>query len=135
MKRKGRMVLEAAYIVPGICLLLVYLVFFSLYVHDYAVCAHAALECGTKGVYPDARSNQQREQGTEAELEQKLEERLLWLSEQQAEVKVDPVHLIIKITGKGDFLPLEGFLLEQKVTRIQPCETIRRSKWLLDGRR
>ena len=46
MKKKGRYVVEAAYLVPVICILLVYLVFFTLYAHDYAVCAHTALECG-----------------------------------------------------------------------------------------
>ena len=30
MKKKGRYVVEAAYLVPGICILLVYIVFFTL---------------------------------------------------------------------------------------------------------
>ena len=30
MKRKGRYVLEAALLVPGVCILLVYVVFFTL---------------------------------------------------------------------------------------------------------
>lgn len=38
-------------LIPGICMLMVYMVFFTLYAHDYAVCIHAVLETGIRGSY------------------------------------------------------------------------------------
>lgn len=61
-KKKGRFVLEAAALIPGVCILLVYLVYFTLYAHDYAVCSHAALEAGTKGIYREGDSGGEMEE-------------------------------------------------------------------------
>ena len=130
MKKKGRYVVEAAYLVPVICILLVYLVFFTLYAHDYAVCAHTALECGIKGSYPDGRTNEQIRKDVEQELEQKLSERLLWLQEKTVQVQVNMARLTIQISGSGSFLPVSGIEVRREVWRIWPCETLRRSGWL-----
>ena len=80
MKKKGRYVVEAAYLVPGICILLVYIVFFTLYAHDHAVCVHTVLETAIRGSYPDGRTSGQIRDDMERELAQKLSERLslLW---------------------------------------------------------
>ena len=43
-RKKGRFVLEASILVPMICILLVYLVYFTLYTHDCAVVTHGILE-------------------------------------------------------------------------------------------
>ena len=102
--------MEAALLVPGICLLLVYTVFFTLYVHDYAVCAHAALESGIKGVYRDGAGASQKEQNIEADLE--------------------PVRVRIRISGGGSYFPKERIEVERTIYRTAPCETIRRSRWL-----
>ncbi len=50
-RKKGRFVLEASMLVPIICILLVYLVYFTLYTHDCAVVTHGILESGVKGIY------------------------------------------------------------------------------------
>ena len=42
--------LEASMLVPIICILLVYLVYFTLYTHDCAVVTHGILESGVKGL-------------------------------------------------------------------------------------
>ena len=39
-RKKGQFVLEASILVPMICILLVYLVYFTLYTHDCAVMAY-----------------------------------------------------------------------------------------------
>ena len=122
--------MEAALLVPGICLLLVYTVFFTLYVHDYAVCAHAALESGIKGVYRDGAGASQKEQNIEADLEQKLSQRLLWMKEKQVEVQVSPVRVRSRISGGGYYFPKERIEVERTIYRTAPCETIRRSRWL-----
>ena len=88
MKKKGRYVVEAAYLVPGICILLVYIVFFTLYAHDHAVCVHTVLETAIRGSYPDGRTSGQIRDDMERELAQKLSERLLWLQEERVEVGV-----------------------------------------------
>ena len=132
MKGKARYIVEAAYLVPGICILLVYLVFFTLYAHDYAVCVHTALETGIKGCYPDGRTDRQVKAELEQELLQKLSGRLLWLEDRAVEVKVDPVRIRIQVSGSGSFLPMDGIKVQQTVCRVQPCETVRRSRWLLD---
>lgn len=130
MKRKGRYVVEAAFLIPGICMLMVYMVFFTLYAHDYAVCIHAVLETGIRGSYQDGRTNVQVKEDTERELAQKLSERLLWLQKKSLEVKVSPVRLSIRVSGSGSFLPVSGIEVQQEIGRIRPCETIRRSRWI-----
>jgi len=130
MKRKGRYVVEAAYLVPGLCILLVYLVFFTLYAHDYAVCVHTALECGIQGSYVDARSDRQVEADLRQKLLQKLPQRLLWLQNETVEVKADPVRIGIKVSGTGSFLPVDGIHIQQTIYRINPFSIVRRRRWL-----
>ena len=72
-KKKGRFVLEAAALIPGVCILLVYLVYFTLYAHDYAVCSHAALEAGTKGIYREGDSGGEMEEKICRDLQKKTE--------------------------------------------------------------
>ena len=103
MKRKGRYVLEAALLVPGVCILLVYVVFFTLYAHDCAVCVHTVLEAGIEGCYQDGRSGEKIRADVEQEIRKKLSER---------------------------FLPVDGIEVRQAVYRVRPCEVIRRSRWL-----
>jgi hypothetical protein len=130
MKRRGRLVLEAAMLTPGICILLVYLVYFTLYAHDYAVLACCALESGVKGIYLEEQSSGQIEQKIEKDLQQKLSSRLLWIRDLETEVSVNPVHAVIHLTGTGEFLPVRTIEVEQKLYRVDPCETIRRSRWM-----
>lgn len=132
MKKKGRYVVEASYLVPVICILLVYLVFFTLYAHDYAVCAHTVLTSGVKGCYQDGRTGEEWREETEKELAQKLSGRLLWLEDEAVEVQVNPVRFTIRMSGKGSFLPVSGIVIEREIYRVQPCETLRRSRWMRD---
>ena len=130
MKRKGRYVLEAALLVPGVCILLVYVVFFTLYAHDCAVCVHKVLEAGIEGCYQDGRSGEKIRADVEQEIRKKLSERLLWLQDETVEVSVNPVRLQIRMEGVGSFLPVDGIEVRQAVYRVRPCEVIRRSRWL-----
>lgn len=130
MKRKGRYVLEAVLLVPGVCILLVYVVFFTLYAHDCAVCVHTVLEAGIEGCYQDGRSGEKIRADVEQEIRKKLSERLLWLQDETVEVSVNPVRLQIRMEGVGSFLPVDGIEVRQAVYRVRPCEVIRRSRWL-----
>jgi hypothetical protein len=127
LKKRGRFVVEAAFLVPGVCILLVYLVYFTFYAHDYAVVAHAALESGVKGIYRDGQTDEQCVSRIQKDLDQKLSERTLWILEPKTEVQVNPVKAVINISGQGSVLPVDGISLEQTLYRIQPCSTIRRS--------
>ncbi len=129
-KRKGRFVLEAAILVPGICLILVALVYFTLYAHDYAVCTHAALESGTKGIYREGDSNAEMEQKICQDLKEKLHHRLLWVKQPEIQVQVNPIQAEIQITGQGDFLTGCSVKVTRKISRIRPCTIIRKSRWL-----
>ena len=129
-KRKGRFVLEAAILVPGICLILVSLVYFTLYAHDYAVCAHAALESGTKGIYREGDSHAEMEQKIRQDLKEKLEHRLLWVKAPEIQVQVNPAQAVIQISGQGDFLQGCHVKVTRKISRIRPCTTIRKYRWL-----
>lgn len=133
MKKKGRYVVEAAFLIPGICILLVYVIFFTLYAHDYAVCVHTIMESGIGGSYPDGRTDGQIQEDVERRLLQKLSDRLLWLQEETAEVQVNPVKLTICVSGRGSFLPMSEVEVQCEVYRIRPCETLRRSRWMRDG--
>lgn len=130
MKKRGVFVVEASCIVPLICLLLVYLFFFTLYAHDYAVCAHTALEAGIKGIYRDGRNDGQIKDGVKEDTALKLKERLLWMQQAEVEVSVNPVQLEIKIYGNGSFLHAGGIQIQKKIRRIKPCEMIRRNRWM-----
>ncbi|MBS6397748.1 MAG: hypothetical protein KH452_11480 [Clostridiales bacterium] len=130
MKKKGHFVAEAAVLIPAVCVLLVQLVFFTLYVHDYAVCRHAAIESGIKGSYPDGRTDRRREYEIREDLERKLQERLLWMQDPEVEAEVNPVQMVIRIKGAGNFLPVDEIEVRQKIFRIKPCESVRRSRWL-----
>lgn len=130
MKRKGRFVLEAALLVPGICILLVYLVYFTLYAHDCAVLVHTALESGVKGIYQEDLTDRQTEQKIRQDLQQKLPERLLWIREPQIEVRADPVRVKISLSGEGPFLRTGEIQIQQTLYRIGPCGIVRRSRWL-----
>lgn len=130
MRKRGTFVVEASCLVPIICLLLVYLFFFTLYVHDHAVCVHTALEAGVKGCYRDGRSDRQIEEEVKEDAGQKLKERLLWIKQAEVTVSVNPVQLEIRICGNGSFLPVEGIKIQRKIKRIQSCGNIRRSRWM-----
>lgn len=122
--------LEAAFLTPGICVLLVYLVYFTLYAHDYAALVHGALESGVKGICREGLSDGQIEQRIGEDLRQKLPERLLWVKEPKIEVKVSPVKASVHLSGRGAFLPVNDIQVQQDLYRIKPCEIIRRSRWL-----
>lgn len=130
MKKKGRLVLEAALLTPGVCILLVYVVFFTLYAHDYAVCVHTVLQTGVKGIYLDGRSDGQIREDVEKDIRQKLSERLLWLRQEDVSVQAGPTRLTIQVSGNGGFLPTDGIDIQQEIYRIQPCEAVRRCRWL-----
>lgn len=130
VKLRGRFAVEASLLIPGICILLVYLFFFTLYAHDYAVCTHAALECGIKGIYRDGAAPVLIEERVEEDLRRKLSERLLWIRNLEVEVQVNAVREIVHISGAGSFLPVDGIEVNQTLYRYAPCETIRRSRWL-----
>lgn len=129
-KKKGRFVLEAAVLVPWICILLVYLVYFTLYAHDCAVCMHTALEAGAKGIYREEKTSQAMEQIICQDLEEKLPARLLWVRDPQIQVKVTAVKAVIEIKGQGAFLQGCQVEISQDLYRVRPCTTIRRSRWL-----
>jgi len=130
MKKKGRFVLEAALLTPGICILLVYLVYFTLYAHDAAVLALAAAESGVKGIYREELSDGQIKEKIIKDLQQKTAERTLWVQDPQIEVQVSPIRAVVKVSGKGAFLQVGEIQVQQKLYRIKPCEIIRRSRWL-----
>ena len=130
MKQKGRFVLEAALLTPGICILLVYLVYFTLYAHDYAVLAHGALESGVKGIYEEHLPDGQIEKNIENDLRRKLKQRVLWIAEPEVEVQVNPVRAVVRLSGQGAFLNAGEILVEQSLYRLKPCAVIRRSRWL-----
>ncbi|MDO4262240.1 MAG: hypothetical protein Q4C82_09180 [Eubacteriales bacterium] len=125
IKKKGRYVLEAAWLVPGICLLLVYLVYFTLYAHDSAVIAHGMLESGVKGICRDGASDASVERRIREDLREKLEQRLLWAEEPDIEVEVNPVRALIRVSGEGPFLTGIRIEAERTLYRIDPCQTIR----------
>lgn len=130
MKKKGRFVVEASYLFPGFCLLLLFLVFFTLYVHDYAVCVHTITQSAVKGSYRLAWTDAQIENFLYGEIEEKLSERLLWMADRKVEVSVNPLKIQVKVSGIGSLLPIERVEISQKISRNLPCETIRRSHWL-----
>ena len=130
MRKKGRLVVEAALLTPGICLLLIYAVFLTLYAHDCAVCAHTALEAGIRGIYRDGAGDGQREELIRGDLEQKLSRQLLWVRETEIQVEVNPVRAVVRISGYGYFFPKEKLEVERTIYRTAPGETVRRSRWL-----
>lgn len=135
MKRRGRFVLEAALLTPGICILLVYLVYFTLYAHDCAALAHGALESGVKGLYEERLPDRQIEQNIKNDLYQKLKQRVLWVTEPEVEVQVNPVCVAVRLSGQGAFLNAGEISVQQKLYRLQPCAIIRRSRWLQESGR
>lgn len=130
MKKRGRFVLEAALLIPGICILLVYLVFFTLYAHDSAVASHALLESGVKGIYRTGMTDGQLEQNIMKDLQQKCSERALWIQNPDIEVQVNPVSVSIRVSGRGAFLQEGEIQIQKKLHRVNPCEFIRRRRWL-----
>ncbi len=78
-------------LVPMICILLVYLVYFTLYTHDCAVVIHGILESGVKGIYRDGRSDEVIREQMQEDLSRKLSERLLWMEDAEVEVRVGPL--------------------------------------------
>ena len=130
-RKKGRFVLEASVLVPMICILLVYLVYFTLYTHDCAVVTHGILESGVKGIYRDGRSDAVVKEQIQEDLSNKLEERLLWLEDAQVKVYVSPLQAEVQVSGRGRFLPVQiEIKTEEKLYRVRPCKAVRRSRWL-----
>ena len=117
-RKKGRFVLEAAYLVPMVCLLMVYLVYFTLYAHDCAVCAHTMMEAGMKGIYREEKTSGEMEDLIRQELQKKLKERLLWMEAPDIAVDVNPVRARIRIET------------ERTLYRISPCPALRMKLFL-----
>ncbi len=131
-RKKGRFVLEASILVPMICILLVYLVYFTLYTHDCAVVTHGILESGVKGIYRDGRLDEVIREQMQEDLSRKLSERLLWMEDAEVEVRVSPLQAEIKVSGKGRFLPAQiEIKTVEKLYRVRPCKVIRRSRWMI----
>lgn len=130
MKRRGRFVVEAAFLMPGLCVLLCFWVFFTLYAHDYAICAQTALECGTKGLYEDGSGNAQIEERIRQDLKQKLAERVLWATRIHEEVTVDKLRINVVITAEGNGWPARTIEIRQTFLRVCPDNLIRVPKWL-----
>ena len=131
-RKKGRFVLEASILVPMICILLVYLVYFTLYTHDCAVVTHGILESGVKGIYRDGRSDEVIREQMQEDLSRKLSGRLLWMEDAEVEVRVSPLQAEIKVSGKGRFLPAQiEIKTVEKLYRVRPCKVIRRSRWMI----
>lgn len=130
MKTKGRFVLEAAVLVPGICILLLYLCFFTLYAHDYAACVHTVLQSGVKGIYREGLSDRQTEENIRKDLQEKLEEKLLWIQDFEIEIHVNPVRAEITLSGTGSFWPRREIKIQQKIYRVNAGRSVRRSRWL-----
>ena len=121
-RKKGRFVLEASMLVPIICILLVYLVYFTLYTHDCAVVIHGILESGVKGIYRDGRSDEAIREQMQEDLSRKLSERLLWMEDAEVEARVGPLQAEVKVSGKGRFLPVQLLLANpHQLTRGQRC--------------
>lgn len=131
-RKKGRFVLEASMLVPIICILLVYLVYFTLYTHDCAVVTHGILESGVKGIYRDGRSDEVIREQMQEDLSRKLSERLLWMEDAEVEARVGPLQAEVKVSGKGRFLPVQiEIKTVEKLYRVRPCKVIRRSRWMI----
>ncbi len=131
-RKKGQFVLEASILVPMICILLVYLVYFTLYTHDCAVVTHGILESGVKGIYRDGRSDEAIREQMQEDLSRKLSERLLWMEDAEVEVRVGPLQAEVKVSGKGRFLPAQiEIKTVEKLYRVRPCKVIRRSRWMI----
>lgn len=130
-RKKGRFVLEASVLVPMICILLVYLVYFTLYTHDCAVVTHGILESGVKGIYRDGRSDAVIKEQIQEDLSNKLEERLLWMKDAEVKVYVSPLQAEVQVSGRGGFLPVQiEIKAEEKLYRVRPCKVVRRSRWI-----
>ena len=129
-KKKGRFVLEAAALIPGVCILLVYLVYFTLYAHDCAVCAHTMMEAGMKGIYREEKTSGEMEDLIRQELQKKLKERLLWMEAPDITVDVNPVRARIRVSGTGPFLRKIRIETERTLYRISPCPALRMKLFL-----
>ena len=129
-RKKGRFVLEAAYLVPMVCLLMVYLVYFTLYAHDCAVCAHTILEAGTKAIYREELTSGEMKNQIEQELQKKLKERLLWMEEPEITAEVNPVRVRIRVSGTGPFLRQIKIEMDRTLYRVSPCQTVRMKLFL-----
>lgn len=129
-KKKGRFVLEAAALIPGVCILLVYLVYFTLYAHDCAVCAHTMMEAGMKGIYREEKTSGEMEDLIRQDLQKKLQERLLWMEAPDITVDVNPVRARIRVSGTGPFLRKIRIETERTLYRISPCPALRMKLFL-----
>ena len=129
-RKKGRFVLEAAYLVPMVCLLMVYLVYFTLYAHDCAVCAHTMMEAGMKGIYREEKTSGEMEDLIRQDLQKKLQERLLWMEAPDITVDVNPVRARIRVSGTGPFLRKIRIETERTLYRISPCPALRMKLFL-----
>ena len=96
-RKKGRFVLEAAYLVPMVCLLMVYLVHFTLYAHDCAVCAHTMMEAGMKEIYREEKTSGEMEDLIRQDLQKKLKERLLWM-EALRKIRIETERTLYRIS-------------------------------------
>lgn len=131
-RKRGRFVLEASVLVPMICILLVYLVYFTLYTHDCAVVTHGILESGVKGIYRDGRTDAVIKEQIQEDLSRKMEERLLWMKDAQVKVSVSSFQTEVQVSGRGRFLPAQiEISAVEKLYRVRPCKVIRRSRWLI----
>ncbi|MDY3826191.1 MAG: hypothetical protein SO020_06625 [Lachnospiraceae bacterium] len=129
-RKKGRFVLEAAYLVPMVCLLMVYLVYFTLYAHDCAVCAHTMMEAGMKGIYREEKTSGEMEDLIRQDLQKKLKERLLWMEAPDIAVDVNPVRARIRVSGTGPFFRKIRIETERTLYRISPCPALRMKLFL-----
>lgn len=131
MKLQGRFVVEAAVLIPYTCIVMLYLCFCTLYTHDCAVAALAAVESGVKELYRDGDSEQQMEEKAVRDLEQKLRERLLLFQFPEIQAEAGPVRMCLKLTGGRVFFIQRDQEREQILYRINPCEVLRRSRWMM----
>ena len=109
---------------------MVYLVYFTLYAHDCAVCAHTMMEAGMKGIYREEKTSGEMEDLIRQDLQKKLKERLLWMEAPDIAVDVNPVRARIRVSGTGPFFRKIRIETERTLYRISPCPALRMKLFL-----
>ena len=95
------------------------------------MCAYGA-GGGNQRMLSGRAYGQSEKEDMERDLSEKLSMQLLWLQNNHVEIQVSPLRVTLKVSGTGSFLPVSGLETQQTIYRIQPCETIRRSRWMRD---
>lgn len=138
--RQGSFTIETALVMPTVLTVIILLVYLMIYMYDLTVC-QAALYQGTQSyVYEANKSNKDIEKIVYSNIQSRLSERLLGISDAKVEIKIWAGNIDANVSAKTDMPlpfgeefnePFREIVCSRKVSMLKGSDVIGRTREII----